>query len=92
MVVGVVSLCGVGVVGVFLGNGVSRFPLGFEVNCTGIPVVNLGGDSIHSINSLHECYWDTSQEEIDKSVFMGNFTEGDMVFELRDIISEWEVL
>ena len=57
-----------------------------------VPVANCGGDSVHSIDSFHEGGRDSSQEEIDEGVFVGDFAEGDVVFELGDVISEWEVL
>ena len=57
-----------------------------------VPVVDCGGDSVHSIDSFHEGGRDSSREEVDKGVFMGDFAEGDVVFELRDVVSKWKVL
>ena len=57
-----------------------------------IPVVDCGGDSVHSVDSFHEGGWDSSQQEVDEGVFMGDFAEGDMVFKLGDVVSKWKVL
>ena len=57
------------------------------MDSSGVPFVDRGGDSVHSIDSFHERGGDPSREEVDEGVFMGDFTEGDMVFELGDIIS-----
>ena len=59
-VVGVVSLDGVGVVGFLGGDGICAVPLRFEVDSTGIPIINLGGYSVHAIDSLHEGSRDSS--------------------------------
>ena len=50
---GVVLLHRVWVVGFFVGNGVCPDPLGFEVDDSGVPVVNFGGDCVHAIDLLH---------------------------------------
>ena len=63
-----------------------------KMDSTSIPVINFGGDSIHAIDSFHERSRYTSQEEVDESVLVGDFTESYMVFELGNVISEWEVL
>ena len=52
-----------------------------------IPFVDCGGDSVHSVDLFHEKGGDPSREEVDEGVFMGDFTKGDVVFELGDIIS-----
>ena len=57
-----------------------------------VPVVDRGGDSVHSIDLFHEGGRDSSREEIDEGVFMSDFAEGNMVFELGDVVSKWEVL
>ena len=53
----------------------------------GVLFVDRGGDSVHSIDSFHERGGDPSREEVDEGVFMGDFAESDVVFELGDIIS-----
>ena len=58
----------------------------------GIPIVDCGGDSVHSIDSFHERGGDTSRKEVDEGIFMGDLAKSDVVFELGDIISQWEVL
>ena len=50
----VVLLNGVGVVGLFVGNGISSFPLGLKVDCVSVPIINFSGDGIHSIDLFHE--------------------------------------
>ena len=62
------------------------------MNGTSIPIIDLGGYSVHAVDPFHEGGRDVSQEEVDEGVFVGDFAEGDMVLELGDIISEWEVL
>ena len=57
------------------------------MDSSGVPFVDRGGDSIHSVDSFHERGGDPSQKEVDEGVFMGDFAKGDMVFELGDIIS-----
>ena len=57
------------------------------MDSSGVPFVDCGGDGIHSVDSFHERSGDPSQEEVDEGVFMGDFAEGDVVFELGDIIS-----
>ena len=56
------------------------------------PFIDCGGYSVHTIDSFHEGSRDTSGEEVDEGIFMGDFAESDMVFELGDVVSEWEVL
>ena len=53
----------------------------------GVPFVDCGGDGVHSIDSFYERGSDSSREEVDEGVFMGDFAKGNMVFELGDIIS-----
>ena len=62
------------------------------MDSSGVPFIDCGGDGVHSIDSFHERGGDPSREEVDEGVFMGDFAEGDVVFELGDIISLWEVL
>ena len=57
------------------------------MDSSGVPIVDCGGDSVHPVDSFHEGGGDSSREEIDKGISVGDFTEGDMVFELGDIIS-----
>ena len=57
------------------------------MDSSGVPFIDRGGDSVHSIDSFHERGGDSSREEIDEGVFMGDFAERDVVFELEDIIS-----
>ena len=57
------------------------------MDSSGVPFIDRGGDSVHSVDSFHERGRDPSREEVDEGVFMGDFAEGDMVFELGDIIS-----
>ena len=57
------------------------------MDSSGVPFVDCGGDSVHPIDSFHERGGDPSQEEVDEGIFMGDFAEGDMVFELGFIIS-----
>ena len=57
------------------------------MDSSGVPFVDRGGDSVHSVDSFHERGGDPSQEEVDEGVFMGDFAKGNMVFELGDIIS-----
>ena len=54
---------------------------------SGVPFIDRGGDSVHPVDSFHEGGRDSSREEIDEGIFVGDFAEGDMVFELGDIIS-----
>ena len=62
------------------------------MDSSGVPIVDRGGDSVHSVDSFHKRGRDTSQEEVDEGVFMGDFAKGDVVFELGNVISQWEVL
>ena len=57
------------------------------MDSSGVPFVDRGGDSVHSVDSFHEGGRDPSREEVDEGIFMGDFAEGDMVFKLGDIIS-----
>ena len=52
-----------------------------------VPAANHGRYSVHTVDSFHKRGGDSSQEEVDEGVFMGDFAEGDVVFELGDIIS-----
>ena len=87
LMVGVVSLDWVGIVGFLWSDGIRSVPLSFEVDSSGVLFVDRGGDSVHSIDSFHEVGRDSSWEEIDEGIFVGDFAKGDMVFELGDIIS-----
>ena len=60
LVVGVVSLNKVGVVGFLQSNGICSVPGGFEVNGTGVPIIDLGGYHVHTINLLHKGSRDAS--------------------------------
>ena len=53
----------------------------------GVPIVDRGGDSVHTIDPFHERGGDSPRKEVDEGVFMGDFAKGDVVFELGDIIS-----
>ena len=57
-----------------------------------VPFINHGRYSVHTIDSLHEGGRDSSREEINEGVFMGDFAEGDVVFELGDVVSKQKVL
>ena len=57
-----------------------------------VPFVDCGRDGVHSVDSFHERGGDPSQEEVDEGIFMGDFAEGDVVFELGDVVSKREVL
>ena len=57
------------------------------MDSSGVPFVDRGRDSVHSVDSFHERGGDPSREEVDEGVFMGDFAEGNVVFELGDIIS-----
>ena len=57
------------------------------MDSSGVPIVDCGGDSVHSVDSFHERGGNSSREEVDESIFMGDFAKGDIVFELGDIIS-----
>ena len=57
------------------------------MDSSSVPFVDHGGDSVHSVDSFHEGGGDPPQEEVDEGVFVGNFAEGNVVFELGDIIS-----
>ena len=57
------------------------------MDSSGVPIVDCGGDRVHPIDSFHERGWDSPREEVDEGVFMGDFTKGDVVFKLGDIIS-----
>ena len=72
-----------------LSNRIHSFPLGFEIDGSCVPVINFCGDCIHSIDSFHKGRWESSRKEVDQGVFMGYFAEGDLVLELRYIISKW---
>ena len=52
----------------------------------GVPIINLGGHCVHAVDSLHEGGRDASGEEIDEGVFVGDLTEGYMVFEFGNVI------
>ena len=57
---------------------------------SGVPLANCGGYSVHAIDPLHEGGRDSSQEEVDEGVFVGDFVKGDMIFELGDVVSKSE--
>ena len=57
------------------------------MDSSGVPIVDCGGDGVHPIDSFHERGRNSSREEVDEGIFMGDFAEGDIVFELGDIIS-----
>ena len=57
------------------------------MDSSGVPFIDCGGDGIHSVDSFHERGRDSSREKVDEGVFMGDFAESDVVFELGDIIS-----
>ena len=44
----------IGVVGFLVGNSISSFTLDLKVDCMSVPVVYLGGHSIHGVDSFHE--------------------------------------
>ena len=50
------------------------------------------GWGVHAVDSFYERGRDPSWEEVDKCVLVGDFAEGDVVFELGDVVSKWEVL
>ena len=87
---GMISLDGVGVIGFFMGNGLSSFPLSFKVNCMGVPIINLSWGDVHGIDLFHERNRGSSRKEIDEGIFMGDFTKGNIVFELGNVISKWK--
>ena len=60
LVVNVVSLDRVGVVGFLRSDGICSIPLGFEVDSSNVPIIDCGGDSVHSIDSFHEGGRDSS--------------------------------
>ena len=62
------------------------------MDCLSVPAVNRGRYSVHTVDSFHKGGGDSSREEVDKGVFMGDFTEGDVVFELGDVVSKQKVL
>ena len=62
------------------------------MDSSGVPFVDCGGDSVHPIDSFHKRGGDSPRKEVDEGVFMGDLAKGDVVFELGDIISQWEVL
>ena len=82
-------LCGIRGVDYSLSDGVGLFPLCFEIDGPCVPVINFCGNHIHSIDSFHKGRWKPSGKEIDQGVFVGDFADGDLVFELRNIISKW---
>ena len=43
---------------------------------------------VHGIDPLYEGNRDSSCKEINEGIFVSDFTEGDVVFELGDVISE----
>ena len=57
-----------------------------------VPAVNCGRYSVHTVDLFHKGGGDSSQEEVDEGAFMGDFAEGDVVFELGDVVSKWKVL
>ena len=57
------------------------------MDSSGVPVVDCGGDSVHPVDSFHERGRDSPRKEVDEGVFMGDFAESNVVFELGDIIS-----
>ena len=62
------------------------------MDSSGVPIVDRGGDSVHSIDSFHERGRDSSREEVDEGVFVSDFAKGDVVFELGDVVSKRKVL
>ena len=44
----------------------------------------------HGIDPLHERNGDSSFKEVDECILIGDLTEGNVVLELGDIISEWQ--
>ena len=57
-----------------------------------VPATDHGRRSVHTIDSFHKGGGDSSREEVDEGVFMGDFAEGNVVFELGDVVSKWKVL
>ena len=57
-----------------------------------VPAVNRGRYSIHTVDSFHKGGGDSSREEVDEGVFMGDFTEGNVVFKVGNLVSKWKVL
>ena len=57
-----------------------------------VPATNRGRYSVHTVDSFHERGRDSSREEVDEGVFVSDFAEGDMVFELGDVVSKRKVL
>ena len=51
-----------------------------------VPAINHGRYSVHTVDSFHKGGGDSSREEVDEGVFMGDFAEGDVVFELGDVV------
>ena len=90
MVLAVVFLCWVGVVGVSASDDICCIPLTFKVHGMAVPTFDFGGDSVHSLDHFHKGDGDTSCEEVDESVLISDFTKGNVVFELGDIISKWQ--
>ena len=90
MVLGVVLLGWIQVVGTFVGDGISLVPLGLEVHGMSAPISNFGGDSVYGIYPLYKRYGDSSQEEIDEGILISDFTKGNMIIELGDVVSEWQ--
>ena len=51
-----------------------------------VPCIDGGGNSVHGMNPSHERDRDSLCKEVDKSIFIVDFAEGCIVFELGYVI------
>ena len=53
-----------------------------------VPVMIPSGDHVHGIDSFHERYGDSSQQEVNEGILISDLAKGNMDFELGDVISK----
>ena len=73
--------------GFFASDSVCPVPLHFEIDSPCISIIDSSGDHVHSVDSFYKRWWETSRKEVDKSVFMSDFADGDLVLELGNVVS-----
>ena len=78
--------------GVSFGDFFGTFPLGLERNGFFVPVIDGGRDCVHRHDSAHEGQRDTSREIPNKDILVGDACEGQVVFEVGNILDKgWGV-
>ena len=63
------------------GDFVGSFPNLFEMKGLLVPFLHGGWDDVHGVNPSHELGGDSSGKEVDQDIFVGDSTEGSIVFE-----------